>query len=98
MTNINLAIAGATGWTGSAIVDAVLAAPDITLKSAVARSSAGQDLGTALGRDALGVPVRRDVGEALDGVDVLVEFTSHDSAKQIVLQAIAHGVAVVMGS
>ena len=57
MTNVNLAIAGATGWTGSAIVDGALAAPDITLRSAVARSSAGQDLGTALGREPLGVPV-----------------------------------------
>ena len=47
MTQINLAIAGATGWTGSAIVDGALAAPDISLEAAIARSSAGQDLGTA---------------------------------------------------
>jgi 4-hydroxy-tetrahydrodipicolinate reductase len=98
MTNINLAIAGATGWAGSAIVDAALAAPDITLKSAIARSSAGQDLGTALGRDPLGVPVHGNVAEALDGVDVLVEFTSHAHAKELALTAIEHGVAVVIGS
>ena len=76
MTDVNLCIAGATGWTGSAIADGALSAPDITLKSAVARSSAGQDLGTALGREAIGVPVFGEVAEALDGVDVLVEFTS----------------------
>src|SRR6188474_3483665 len=68
MTQINLAIAGATGWTGSAIVDGALAAPDIKLRAAIARSSAGQDLGTALGREPLGVPVHDDVGEALGGV------------------------------
>jgi 4-hydroxy-tetrahydrodipicolinate reductase len=98
MTDIKLGIAGATGWTGSAIADGALAAPDITLASAIARSSAGQDLGTALGREPLGVPVHGDVREALDGVDVLVEFTSHAHAKEIALTAIEHGVAVVIGS
>jgi 4-hydroxy-tetrahydrodipicolinate reductase len=98
MGTINLAIAGATGWAGSAIADGALAAPDITLKAAIARSSAGQDLGSALGRERLGVPVYANVGEALDGVDVLAEFTSHTHAKQIALAAIERGVAVVIGS
>ena len=98
MTDINLAIAGATGWTGRAIVEGALAAPDITLKSALARSTAGQDLGTALGRDPLGVPVHADVDAALDGVDVLVEFTSHTFAKSLALAAVERGVAVVIGS
>jgi 4-hydroxy-tetrahydrodipicolinate reductase len=98
MTEINVAIAGATGWTGRAIVDGAIAAPDITLASAIARSSAGQDLGTALGREPLGVRVHGDVTEALEGVDVLVEFTSHTHAKEIALAAIEHAVAVVIGS
>jgi 4-hydroxy-tetrahydrodipicolinate reductase len=98
VTNINLAIAGATGWTGSAIAEAALAAPDITLKSAIARRAAGQDLGTALGRDPLGIPVHGDVAGALDDVDVLVEFTSHDGAKAVALAALERGVAVVSGS
>ena len=49
------------------MADGALAAPDITLKSAVARSSAGQDLGAALGREAIGVPVFGEVAEALPG-------------------------------
>ena len=98
MTDIALAIAGATGWTGSAIALGALAAPDITLKSAIARRSAGQDLGTALRREPLGVRIHGDVAEALDGVDVLVEFTSYDHAKDIALAAIERGVATVIGS
>ena len=98
MDAITLAIAGATGWTGSAVVDGALAAPDITLKTAIARRSAGQDLGTALGREPLGVPVHATAETALEDVDVLVEFTSHEHAKPIVLSAIEHGVAVVIGS
>jgi 4-hydroxy-tetrahydrodipicolinate reductase len=97
-TNIDLAIAGATGWTGSAVAAAALAEPDITLRSAVARRAAGQDLGSALGGEPLGVSVHGDVADALDGVDVLVEFTSHDHAKAIALAAVARGVAVVIGS
>jgi 4-hydroxy-tetrahydrodipicolinate reductase len=97
-TNINLAIAGATGWTGRAIAEGALAAPDITLTSAVARRAAGQDLGAALGREPLGIPVHADIADALDGADVLVEFTSHHHAKGIALAAIERGVAVVIGS
>jgi 4-hydroxy-tetrahydrodipicolinate reductase len=98
VSDITLALAGATGWTGRAIAEGALAAPDLTLKSAVARGSAGQDLGTALGREPLGIPVHGDVADALDGVDVLVEFTSHTHAKQIALTALERGVAVVIGS
>jgi 4-hydroxy-tetrahydrodipicolinate reductase len=98
MSTIDLAIAGATGWTGSAIVDGALNDPRVTLKSAIARRAAGQDLGVALGRNALGVPVYGTVHEALEGVDVLVEFTSHTQAKQLALIAIERGVSPVIGS
>jgi 4-hydroxy-tetrahydrodipicolinate reductase len=95
---ITVCIAGATGWAGRALVDGVLAADDLALRSAVSRSAAGQDLGAALGRDPLGVPVRASVEEALDGVDVLVEYTSHTAVLANTLAAIRRGVAVVIGS
>jgi 4-hydroxy-tetrahydrodipicolinate reductase len=93
-----IAIAGATGWTGSAVALGALEAPDLTLKSAIARRSAGRDLGTPLGREALGVPVVADVRDALEDVDVLIEFVGHTDAKELVLAAIDRGVAVVSGS
>jgi 4-hydroxy-tetrahydrodipicolinate reductase len=95
---INVCIAGATGWAGRALVDGVLEADDLVLCSAVARSAAGMDLGTALGREPLNVPVRASVEEALDGVEVLVDYTSHTSARANTLAAIERGVAVVIGS
>lgn len=95
---ITLCIAGATGWAGSALVAGVLEAEDLVLRSAVARSAAGTDLGTALGREALGVPVHASVEEALAGVDVLVDYTSHSVVKGNALAAIERGVAVVIGS
>jgi 4-hydroxy-tetrahydrodipicolinate reductase len=91
-------IAGATGWTGKALVAGVLAAPDLDLVSAVARSAAGRDLGEALGREPLGVPVHAGVADALDGVDVLVDYTSATAVKANVLAAIEAGAAVVIGT
>ena len=95
---IDICIAGATGWAGRALVDGVLAADDLVLRSAVARSTAGMDLGTALGREPLDIPVLATVHEALDGVDVLIEYTSHATVKANTLTAIEHGVGVVIGS
>ncbi|HYH88167.1 MAG TPA: 4-hydroxy-tetrahydrodipicolinate reductase [Solirubrobacteraceae bacterium] len=95
---LTVCIAGATGWTGRALVPAVLDAPDLALCSAVSRSAAGRDLGEALGGDALGVPVHPRVGDALDGVDVLIDYTSETAVKANALAAIDAGVAVVIGS
>src|SRR4029450_6133014 len=95
---LSVCIAGATGWTGPALVRGVLEAPDLTLRSAVSRSAAGQDLGEALGGDELGVPGSGSVAEALDGVDVLVDYTSATAVKANVMAAIAAGVHGVIGS
>jgi 4-hydroxy-tetrahydrodipicolinate reductase len=65
---LDICVAGATGWTGSAVVRGVLDADDLNLRSAVARSAAGRDVGA---------PVFGSVREALEGVDVLIDFTSH---------------------
>jgi 4-hydroxy-tetrahydrodipicolinate reductase len=95
---LSVCIAGATGWTGRALVPAVLSASDLTLRSAVARSSAGRDLGEALGGEPTGVPVHATVAEALNGVDVLVDYTSAAAVKANTLAAVVAGVAVVVGS
>jgi 4-hydroxy-tetrahydrodipicolinate reductase len=87
---LNLCVAGATGWTGSAVVEAVLAAEDLELRSVVSRSAAGGEVG--------GAPVHASVPEALDGVDVLIDYTSHEVVKANALAAVERGVAVVIGS
>jgi 4-hydroxy-tetrahydrodipicolinate reductase len=97
--SLRICIAGATGWTGSALVRGVLDAPDLTLRSAVSRSAAGRDLGEALGGEPLGIPVRASVREALgDGVDVLIDYTAPGAVKAHAMQAIEAGVAVVIGT
>jgi 4-hydroxy-tetrahydrodipicolinate reductase len=90
MTPLRICVAGATGWTGSAVAEAVLAAEDLELASAVSRSAAGTDIG--------GAPVFAAVADALDAVDVMIDYTSHDAVKGNVITAIEHGVHVVVGS
>lgn len=91
-------VAGATGWTGRPIAEAILASDDLTLGGAVSRSAAGRDLGEAWGGAPIGLVTCASVDDALDGVDVLVEYTSTETVKSNTLAAIAHGVHVVIGS
>ena len=44
------------------------------------------------------IPVYATVSEALDGVDVLIDYTSHETVKANTLAAIERGVAVVIGA
>jgi 4-hydroxy-tetrahydrodipicolinate reductase len=96
--DLSVCIAGATGWTGRALTRGVLDAPDLALRSAVSRSAAGRDLGEAIGGDRLGVPVHSNVRDALDGIDVLIDYTSATAVKANALTAIDAGVAVVIGT
>ena len=95
---LTVCVAGATGWAGRAVAEAILDADDLDLRCAVSRSTAGQDLGEAWGEDRRGVPVFERVDLALDGVEVLVDYTSHDAVRGNVLAAIHRGVSVVIGS
>ena len=85
-----ICIAGATGWTGRAIADGVLDAPDLELVASVSRSAAGSELG--------GAPVHGTVAEALaEGVEVLIDYR-HEAAKEHALTALGRGVPVVIGT
>lgn len=95
---INVCVAGATGWTGRPIAEAIVAADDLVLRSAVSRSAAGKDLGTAWGGEPLDVPVYASVPDALDGVDVLVDYTSVDAVRTNTFAALDRGVSVVIGT
>jgi 4-hydroxy-tetrahydrodipicolinate reductase len=99
---LRVCIAGATGWAGRPIAEAVLAAEDLELLSAVARRAAGQDLGEAWGTAHRGVPVYATVAAALDApgarIDLLIDYTSHDAVLDNVTAALERNVAVVVGS
>jgi 4-hydroxy-tetrahydrodipicolinate reductase len=90
MSNLGICVAGITGWTGGALAEAVAAAEDLELRSGVSRSAAGGE--------AHGAPIHAGVADALEGVDVLIDYTAHDVVKGNALTAIERGVAVVIGT
>jgi 4-hydroxy-tetrahydrodipicolinate reductase len=82
---IRVCVAGITGWTGSAVAEAVAAADDLELVAGAARSDREQF---------------SSVAEALDAVeaDVLVDYTHAAVVKENVLAALEREVGVVVGS
>jgi 4-hydroxy-tetrahydrodipicolinate reductase len=96
---IRVVVAGATGWTGSAVVQAVLKAEDLLLAGAVARSAAGQDAGTATGGGPVSVGITGTLDEALTAPsDVVVDYTKPDAVKRHALLALSKGRHVVIGT
>src|SRR5262245_65560644 len=95
---IRVCIAGVSGRTGSEVTRAVLASGEFELAGAVARRAAGRDVGELLGLPARGVVVSGTLREALARpADVLVDFTSPESVKPRLLDALSRGVRVVVG-
>lgn len=96
---IRVCIAGATGWTGSALVAATRKSERFVLSGAVARRAAGTDIGVALGGQALGVTCSASVAEALRSeTDVLIDYSHPMAVKEHVLTALRLGVPVVIGT
>jgi len=97
---IRLAIAGAGGRMGQALIEAVLATPDCTLAAAldVADSPAiGRDAGERFGR-VTGAIVAADVDTALRAADVLIDFTRPTGTLAHAAACARHGVAAVIGT
>jgi 4-hydroxy-tetrahydrodipicolinate reductase len=96
---LDVCLAGATGWAGSALARGIAACPDLALVAAIARRQAGQVLGDVLGEPRLAVRIAGSAPEALTRrCDVFVEYTKPASAKPNILAALAHGAHVVVGT
>ena len=96
---IRVCVAGATGWVGRPLCQAVAAAEDMSLVGAVSRTMKGRGLREAVGGEVPDVTVSGSVAEALaTPCDVLVDYTKADAVKGNVLTAIGKGVNVVVGS
>lgn len=96
---IRVCVAGATGWAGRSLVERLVESREFSLSGAIARTGAGEDVGTVLGRAPVGVSVTPSLDEALSKpTDVLVDYTNPDSVKPRVLAALSKGVRVVIGT
>lgn len=99
MRTVNITLAGATGWAGSALARGIFRTSDLTLVSAVSRKAAGKSLEEILGFSDSSCPVFATAEEALAiPSDVFFEYTKPDSAKLNVLAALNAGRHVVVGT
>ena len=96
---ISVCVAGATGWTGSAVTDAIFASSEFQLVGAIARRHVGRDIGEALGHDRVNLTIVASLEEALEiPTDVLIDYTGPDMVKDRILAALDKGVRVVVGT
>ncbi|MBP9090186.1 4-hydroxy-tetrahydrodipicolinate reductase [bacterium] len=96
---LKVCVAGVTGWTGKAVAQGICATEDMSLVSAVSRSSAGKSLRELDINCDSDVIVAATVEEALaQPVDVFVDYTSAAAVKEHAMYALNKGVAVIVGS
>jgi 4-hydroxy-tetrahydrodipicolinate reductase len=96
----NVVVTGAAGRMGIQIVRLVKEAKGLTLSGAVERPGypAGQDAGALAGLGPCGVPVVDDLGKALSGAAVVIDFTSVESSVRHAALCAEKGVALIIGS
>ncbi len=101
MENLKLAIAGAAGRMGRAVIRQALATPGVTIVGGFERpddGAVGADIGPLAGLDALGVIVEDGAAGALRHADALIDFTAPSaSLENAGLAADAH-VAHILGT
>ena len=96
-----VAIAGAAGRMGRALVQAVAADADLALGAALERPGMpllGQDAGELAGVGSLGVPVADSLAGALQQFDVLIDFTVPAAALEAVSICRGAGKSLVIGT
>jgi 4-hydroxy-tetrahydrodipicolinate reductase len=99
--NIRVIVAGATGWTGSEVTQALLQSETFELVGAIARKRVGEDIGTVLGLPEAGLTIQSSLSDILSQntlADVLLDYTLPDTVKARVLQALDNNLHVVIGT
>jgi 4-hydroxy-tetrahydrodipicolinate reductase len=96
---IRVILAGATGWAGSALSRAILAAEDIQLVAGVSPHHSGENLLEVLNLTGKSVPLYSSAEESFaTPCDVFFEYSTAAAAKKNVLTALNHGAHVVIGT
>ena len=100
MTPLRIAIAGAGGRMGRALIEAVSGAPGLKLSAALEQPghpAVGRDAGEWCGTSS-GVRIGADAVQAVSASDVLVDFTRPDGTLGHLAACRKHGVRMVIGT
>ncbi|MCC7547680.1 MAG: 4-hydroxy-tetrahydrodipicolinate reductase [Burkholderiales bacterium] len=96
----HVVIAGCAGRMGRALLEGVFQAPDMRLHAALERPDSdliGRDAGELLGSPC-GVRIGDDIGAALRGAHVLIDFTRPEGTMRHLELCAAAGVKMVIGT
>jgi 4-hydroxy-tetrahydrodipicolinate reductase len=98
---VKLAIFGATGRMGLAVIRLAHADPEVRIVGGACGAgdpAAGRDLGEIAGLGSLGVVASPDTASALLGADVVIDFSTASAVASLYGTAARQGVAVVSGT
>jgi 4-hydroxy-tetrahydrodipicolinate reductase len=100
MTELKIAVAGASGRMGRILVDAIAAAPDTVLAGALdiaASPAIGSDAGAFAGQ-LTGVVIQSDLAAGLADADFLIDFTRPEGTLKHVAYCAEHGIKLIIGT
>jgi len=100
MTQLKIAVAGASGRMGQMLVSAIGAAPDLVLAGALDREgspSIGMDAGAFSGQ-AAGVLIQSDLALGLADAEYLIDFTRPEGTLKHLAYCAEHGIKMVIGT
>lgn len=98
---MRVAVLGATGRMGSAIIRLITASSDCTLTGAAAEpghAALGEDAGSFAGVRRLDVAIRDTPAEAVAGCDVAIDFTTASATAAHLAACVAARCALVVGT
>lgn len=97
---LNVVIVGASGRMGRTLIESALSTDNVRLHAAVERPGSdlmGQDAGLFLGKPT-GVKITDDLTQALEGADVLIDFTRPEATLNYLAACVEKGVNIVIGT
>lgn len=100
MSGLKVVIAGASGRMGKALLEALAGAPDMRLHAALEREGSpwlDHDAGELVGTS-LGARITHDMEAALEGADVLIDFTRPEATLHHLQLCQTKKVALVIGT
>lgn len=100
MSTLNVVIVGAGGRMGRTLIESVLDTPNTRLHAAVEREGSpfiGQEAGLFMGRDT-GVKISSDFKAALQGADVVIDFTRPEGTLAYIADCVEHKVQMIIGT
>ena len=96
-----IAVTGAAGRMGKAIINATMTVPEAGISGALERADSpfiGKDAGENAGREKVGVKITSSADKAFKDADAIIDFTMPEASLEFLTYAVKHKKAVVLGT